>query len=86
MSEITNQPPPLEPYDLFASDTVLREAVVRERAAWAQAELGALGRRLGEPDTIRLGPQPRSVDIRFLRLVLRHRAEGLEPAESKYDG
>jgi len=55
MYEITNQPPPLEPYDLFASDRVLREAVVREQAGWAQAELGVLGRRLGEPDTIRLG-------------------------------
>jgi putative acyl-CoA dehydrogenase len=55
MYEITNQPPPLEPYDLFASDTVLREAVVREHAGWAQTELGALGRRLGEPDTVRLG-------------------------------
>ena len=55
MYEITNQPPPLEPYDLFASDIVLREAVTREQAGFAQADLGALGRRLGEPDTIRLG-------------------------------
>ena len=31
MFEVTNQPPPLEPYNLFASDTVLREAVKRER-------------------------------------------------------
>ena len=31
MFEVANQPPPLEPYNLFASDTVLREAVKRER-------------------------------------------------------
>jgi len=55
MPEITNQPPPLEPYDLFAGDRVLREAVERERAGWAQAELAALGQKLGAPETIRLG-------------------------------
>ena len=55
MYEISNQPPPLDPYDLFASDTVLREAVAREQAGWAQAELGVLGKRLGDPETIALG-------------------------------
>ena len=35
MFEVTNQPPPLEPYNLFASDAVLREAVKRESAGWA---------------------------------------------------
>ena len=33
MFEVSNQPPPLEPYNLFASDSVLREAVKRERPA-----------------------------------------------------
>ena len=33
MFEVSNQPPPLEPYNLFASDIVLREAVRREGAA-----------------------------------------------------
>src|SRR5579883_2261604 len=55
MPDITNQPPPLEPYDLFASDRVLREAVPREQAGWAQADLAVLGRKLGEAATIRLG-------------------------------
>jgi putative acyl-CoA dehydrogenase len=55
MHEITNQPPPLEPYNLFDSDTVLREAVARERADWAAPELAALGERLGTPEVIRLG-------------------------------
>ena len=38
MFEVSNQPPPLEPYNLFASDIVLREAVRREA--------GGLGGRL----------------------------------------
>jgi putative acyl-CoA dehydrogenase len=55
MFEVLNQPPPLDPYNLFASDIVLREAVTRERAGWAQGELGALGATLGKPETVRLG-------------------------------
>ena len=55
MFEVTNQPPPLDPYDLFASDIVLREAVKREKAGWAEKELAALGAKLGEPDTVALG-------------------------------
>jgi len=69
MFEVSNQPPPLEPYDLFASDTVLREAVTREQAAWANGELSSLGATLGEPETIQLGfdankftPQLRTLD------------------------
>jgi putative acyl-CoA dehydrogenase len=55
MFEVLNQPPPLDPYNLFASDIVLRDAVTRERAGWAQGELGALGATLGKPETVRLG-------------------------------
>jgi putative acyl-CoA dehydrogenase len=55
MSEITNQPPPLEPYDLFAGDTVLRDAAAREQAGWTAVKLAAFGKLLGAPDTIRLG-------------------------------
>src|SRR5512143_3874591 len=55
MFEVSNPPPPLEPYNLFNSDIVLREAVARERAGWAQAELSALGAMLGAPETIQLG-------------------------------
>lgn len=55
MFEVSNQPPPLEGYDLFSGDAVLREAVAREGAAWAEGELGALGRKLGAADTIALG-------------------------------
>jgi putative acyl-CoA dehydrogenase len=69
MFEVQNQPPPLEPYNLYASDRALREAVRREAAAWADGELGALGATLGKPETIQLGfdankfaPQLRTLD------------------------
>ena len=55
MFEVANQPPPLEPYNLFASDIVLREAVAREKAEWATSGLNALGIVLGKPETIALG-------------------------------
>ena len=55
MFEVTNQPPPLEPYNVFASDTVLREAVKREQAGWAEDGLKALGATLGKPETVKLG-------------------------------
>src|SRR6478672_6522214 len=69
MFEVQNQPPPLEPYNLFSSDTVLREAMRREGAAWAASELEGLGATLGKPETIKLGfdankftPQLRTLD------------------------
>ncbi len=55
MFEVSNQPPPLEPYNLFGSDAVLRAAVDREGAGWAAQDLFALGATLGHPDTIALG-------------------------------
>jgi putative acyl-CoA dehydrogenase len=55
MFDVTNQPPPLEPYNLFASDSVLREAVAREKAGWAAEGLATLGATLGKPETIKLG-------------------------------
>ncbi|HEX5509274.1 MAG TPA: isovaleryl-CoA dehydrogenase [Pseudolabrys sp.] len=55
MFDVSNQPPPVEPYNVFESDTALREAVKREGAAWADAELSALGATLGKPETIKAG-------------------------------
>jgi putative acyl-CoA dehydrogenase len=55
MFEVSNQPPPLEPYNVFNSDIVLRNAVQREHASWADADLVALGATLGIPETIKLG-------------------------------
>jgi putative acyl-CoA dehydrogenase len=69
MFEVQNQPPPLEPYNLFASDAVLREATQREGAGWAKSDLTALGATLGKPETVQLGfdanrfaPQLRTLD------------------------
>ena len=69
MFEVQNQPPPLEPYNLFATDAVLCDAVRREGAGWAESELTALGATLGRPETIQLGydanrfaPQLRTLD------------------------
>ncbi len=55
--EVTNQPPPLEDYDLFAEDRVLREAVEREGAAWAEPALYALAELAGSAEAQRWGVQ-----------------------------
>jgi len=50
-----NQPPPLEPYNLFATDRILCAGVDREGADWAADGLRHLGGTLGTPDTVQLG-------------------------------
>jgi putative acyl-CoA dehydrogenase len=69
MFEVQNQPPPLEPYNLFASDGALGEVIRREAARWAEGELLQLGQILGRPETVALGfaananpPQLKSFD------------------------
>ncbi|HEY2462691.1 MAG TPA: isovaleryl-CoA dehydrogenase [Steroidobacteraceae bacterium] len=44
---VFNQTPPLTDYNLFASDSALKEAVQREGASWAAPELEAAGAALG---------------------------------------
>ncbi len=41
--EVFNQPAPLAPYDLYASDLPLREGLAREGAAWAEPHVAAFG-------------------------------------------
>ncbi|MFO7281512.1 MAG: isovaleryl-CoA dehydrogenase [Thermoanaerobacterales bacterium] len=55
--EVTNQPPPLEGYDVFGGDAALVEAVEREGAGWALDDLHALGRLAGSPEAIEWGAQ-----------------------------
>ncbi|MFJ2605367.1 acyl-CoA dehydrogenase family protein [Streptomyces sp. NPDC087425] len=43
---VTNQPPPLAPYDA-SEDAALLEGLRREGAGWAEAEVRGLGRRAG---------------------------------------
>ncbi|MEO7218493.1 MAG: isovaleryl-CoA dehydrogenase [Gemmatimonadaceae bacterium] len=40
---VENQPPPLAPYDSYATDLPLREALDREGGAWAESEIAAYG-------------------------------------------
>ncbi|MCH7477789.1 MAG: DNA alkylation response protein, partial [SAR324 cluster bacterium] len=53
--EVTNQPPPLEDYNLFDHDAPLKEALRREGAAWAEEQARTLGALLGSERVIRLG-------------------------------
>jgi putative acyl-CoA dehydrogenase len=55
MLEVANQTPPLENYNLLLSDAVLREAIAREHADWAEDELSVLGARFGSAETIAQG-------------------------------
>ena len=49
---VTNQPPLLVDYDMFSSDTVLREGVTREGAAWATDELTRFGTSMGSAEML----------------------------------
>ena len=41
--DVTNQPPPLTPYDAYATDVPLQQALVREGAGWAESAVAAYG-------------------------------------------
>src|SRR5215210_2654492 len=45
--EVTNQVPPLEPYNVFGSDRVLGEALRREGGDWATDRVHAVGEFAG---------------------------------------
>lgn len=53
--DVTNQPRPLENYNLYASDIALREAVARHGAGWAESELMAHGAKVGSKEVIEWG-------------------------------
>jgi putative acyl-CoA dehydrogenase len=53
--DVFNQVPPLEGHNLFTSDRALREALDREGAPWAAADLESLGALAADPATIELG-------------------------------
>jgi putative acyl-CoA dehydrogenase len=54
---VLNQPPPLEDVNLFASHRALVEALGREGAGWAEAEVSAFGELAGRRETIAWGFQ-----------------------------
>jgi hypothetical protein len=45
--EVLNQPPPLAEYNTYLTDRPLDEAVARESAGWAQAQLEVFGKTVG---------------------------------------
>jgi putative acyl-CoA dehydrogenase len=47
--EVTNQPPPLQGYDAYATDAALQEAVQAFGAGWADERLHEIGAAAGEP-------------------------------------
>ncbi|HMJ55093.1 MAG TPA: isovaleryl-CoA dehydrogenase [Polyangiaceae bacterium] len=53
--EVLNQAAPLVDYNLFETDPTLIEAVEREGAGWAAAELHALGAKVGSEEVIAWG-------------------------------
>ena len=53
--EVANQAPPLANYNLYLSDTTLAEAIRREHADWAEAQLSVLGQFLGSEEAQRWG-------------------------------
>jgi putative acyl-CoA dehydrogenase len=53
--EVLNQPPALVDYNLYASDTPLREALRREGGGWGAAQVHAFGARMGHAETLHLG-------------------------------
>lgn len=53
--EVTNQPPPLEDYNLYDADSGLKEALHRHGAGWAEERVRALGAELGTADAIEHG-------------------------------
>ncbi|WP_205699552.1 acyl-CoA dehydrogenase family protein [Conexibacter sp. SYSU D00693] len=55
--EVTNQPPPLAPLNLFTSDRVLQEAAEREGAGWARQALVEAGESWGGEPLLEWGPQ-----------------------------
>jgi putative acyl-CoA dehydrogenase len=54
---VSNQPPPLENYNLFESDVALQEAIRRYDCQWIEAEAHRFGELLGRAETLQLGVQ-----------------------------
>jgi putative acyl-CoA dehydrogenase len=52
--EVFNQAPPFGDVNLFSCDPALQEALAREGAGWAAAQLAALGERLGRFEVLDL--------------------------------
>ena len=54
--DVENQPPSLTPYDAYSTDLPLREALVREGGAWAEAQIAEYGAIVGSEGMALAGP------------------------------
>ncbi|MCG8544718.1 MAG: acyl-CoA dehydrogenase family protein [Alphaproteobacteria bacterium] len=50
--DVENQPPVLEDYNVFETDTAMQEALAREGGGWAEARATALGERVGSAEVL----------------------------------
>ncbi len=50
--EVTNQAPPIEPYNVFDADVALREAADREGGGWGMDRLREIGALAGAPEAL----------------------------------
>ncbi|MET0761532.1 MAG: DNA alkylation response protein, partial [Thermoleophilaceae bacterium] len=50
--DVTNQPPPIAPYNVFQADLPLREALEREGAGWGVDRLRDTGELAGSPEAL----------------------------------
>jgi putative acyl-CoA dehydrogenase len=55
--EVTNQPAPLAPRNLYTTDSAMREAVRREAGDWLDARMERLGAEVGSERVLELGEQ-----------------------------
>ncbi len=63
--EVFNQAPPLLNYNVFDGDTALKDAVIREGAAWAIPQLSAYGALTGRAESIDWGYQANEFKPQF---------------------
>jgi putative acyl-CoA dehydrogenase len=53
--DVFNQPQALADYNLYETDTALREAVARHGGAWGESALTGFGQKIGRADYLQLG-------------------------------
>lgn len=62
---VQNQTPPLVDYNMYHGDTALKEAVQREGAAWADAQIATHGARTGSAEVLQWGEQANEFKPQF---------------------
>jgi putative acyl-CoA dehydrogenase len=78
--DVINQPPPFLDYNMYTTDRALMDAVAREGGGWANAELTALGARMGSREVIEWG----FLANRFVPILHTHDRYGNRRDEVEY--